>query len=361
MVKRIVYTVFFVAVVGVSTAQQNFIDSLKKIISTTENDTLKLAVLRNMARIYSEINPDSAFNYAENSLSIARRLNLKLEEVSALREMGYALMNMGNYPRSLQAVLSALAIVEDPKSEKRVLTGKFPGDDGLTNRSTNPHAQRMSELGFTHQIMGVLYSNTHNHEKALFHHLQARQSAEQSGNIPLQSIINMTLGRTYLNLKKPDTALISEQKAYDLAIKSGFKNYMGSILLNMGRIYAAQGNTQLATDYYRQSLVASEEQGYIRGVVATNLLLAEYYKKSGKRDSAFQYISDALAAAQSLDAPELLLRSYTALTDYYMAAENNDSTVKYQALIIKINDTLFNDKQAQQFQNIDFKIGRAHV
>jgi signal transduction histidine kinase len=33
---------------------------------------------------------------------------------------------------------------------------------------------------------------------------------------------------------------------------------------------------------------------------------------------------------------------------------NNDSTVKYQALIIKIKDSLFNDKQAQQFQNIDF-------
>ena len=37
-----------------------------------------------------------------------------------------------------------------------------------------------------------------------------------------------------------------------------------------------------------------------------------------------------------------------------MATNNNDSTVKYQALIIKINENLFNSKQAQQFQNIDF-------
>jgi len=354
MVKRIVYTILFFAVAGLATAQQYSIDSLKKVITITDNDTLKLAILRNIARAYSEINPDSALNYTEKSLNIARSLNLKLEEANALREMGYALMNMGNYPRSLQTVLSALAIAEDPESEKKLLTGQYPGDDGLTNRSTNPYAQRMAELGFTHQIMGVLYSNTHNYEKALFHHLQARQSAEQSGNIPLQSIINMTLGRTYLSLKKPDSALISEQKAYELAMKSGFKNYMGSILLNMGRIYAAQGNIQLANDYYRQSLVASKEQNYFRGVVATNLLLAEFYKKSGDRDSAFHYITDALTAAQNLDAPELLLRSYTALTDYYMAAGNNDSAVKYQALIIKINDNLFNSKQTQQFQNIDF-------
>ena len=354
MIKRIVYTIFFIAVANFAGAQQYFIDSLKKESSITQNDSVKLAILRNIARIYSEINPDSAFSYAEKSLGIARRLNLKLEEGSALREMGYALMNMGNYPRSLQTVLSALAIVEDPKSEKRVLTGKFPGDDGLTSRNPMPHAQRLGDLGFLHQIMGVLYANTNNYEKALFHNLQAREKAEQAGNIPLQSIINMTLGRTYLYLKKPDSALISEQKAYELAMKSGFKNYMGSILLNMGRIYAAQGNKQLAIDYYRQSLVASTEQSYFRGVVATNLLLAEFYKQSGNRDSAFHYIKDALTAAQYLESPDLLLRSYTALTDYYRSANINDSAVKYQSLIIRINDSLFNSKQAQQFQNIDF-------
>jgi signal transduction histidine kinase len=52
--------------------------------------------------------------------------------------------------------------------------------------------------------------------------------------------------------------------------------------------------------------------------------------------------------------PDLLLRSYTALSKYYHSTGNNDSIVKYQALMIKIKDSLFNDKQAQQFQNIDF-------
>lgn len=354
VVKRIIYTVLFVVTLKLAAAQQYNIDSLQKELTNTQNDTVKLVLLRNIAWIYSEMNPDSAFSYAEKSLSIARKLNLKLEEGSALREMGYALLNMGNYPRSLQTVLSAIAIVEDPKSEQKVLTGKYPGDDVLINSSLSPHSQRLGELAFNHQILGVLYSNTNNNEKALFHHQQARQKAEQSGNMPLQSITNMTLSRVYLNLKKTDSALISQQKAYDLAIQSGYKRYLGSILLNMGRIYAVQGNRQLANDYYRQSLVASRKQNYFRGVVASNLLLADSYKQSQKRDSVFYYIKDALSVAEYLNAPELLLRSYTALTDYYRTTDNNDSTVKYQALIIKINDSLFNSKQAQQFQNIDF-------
>ena len=100
--------------------------------------------------------------------------------------------------------------------------------------------------------------------------------------------------------------------------------------------------------------MASAENGYFRGVVASNILLADYYILSGKKDSAFSHIKDALTAAQNLDAPELLLRSYTEFTRYYQLEGNNDSTVKYQALIIKINDSFFNSKQTQEFQNIDF-------
>jgi hypothetical protein len=89
-------------------------------------------------------------------------------------------------------------------------------------------------------------------------------------------------------------------------------------------------------------------------------LLADYYTGTGKKDSAFRCIKDALSTAQYLTSPDLLLRSYTALSRYYRSTGNNDSIVKYQALIIKINDSLFNAKQAQQFQNIDFDEQQRH-
>ena len=354
MKKQVTCYLLFMLMASSVFAQQIYIDSFRRKLDITASDTMRLVLLRNLARSYSELNPDSSFFYAEKALSIARRLNFKLDESSALREMGYSLLNRGNYPRSLQTSLSSLAISEDPKSEQKVLVGKFDNDDELMYRTATPHEQRLSELAFTHQIMGVLYANRNNYEKALLHHQHARQYAEMSGNIPLQSIINMTMSRAYLNLKKTDSALISLQKAYDQAMRTGFKRYLGSILLNLGRIYSVKGDTQLANDYYRQSLMASAEHGYFRGVVASNLLLAEFYLQSGKKDSAFLHISGALNAAQNLDAPDLLLRSYTAFTKYYRAVGNNDSTVKYQALIISINDNLFNLKQAQEFQNIDF-------
>ena len=354
MKKHFSYCFVFVFISVSAVAQQEYIDSFKIKASSTSNDTIQLILLRNIARSYSELNPDSSFFYAEKALKVARKLNLKLDEGSALREMGYALLNRANYPRSLQTLLSSRAILENPKSELKVLVGKFPGDDELMYRSAPPHKQRLSELAFLYQIMGVLYANSNNDEKALLHHEIGRQNAEESGNLPLQSIINMTMARAYLNLKKVDSALISLQLAHEQVMQTGFNRYLGSVYLNLGRIYAAKSDTSTANEYYRKSLTASAENGYFRGVVASSILLGEYYLQAGKKDSAFKHIKDALDAAQNLDAPDLLLRSYTAFAHYYQSERNNDSTVKYQALIIKINETIFNLKQRQEFQNIEF-------
>jgi signal transduction histidine kinase len=144
------------------------------------------------------------------------------------------------------------------------------------------------------------------------------------------------------------------QRAYDQAMQVDYKRYLGSILLNLGRIHVTLGHEYLARDYFRKALAASKEFNYYRGVIATSLILSDYYKQSGKKDSTLFYIKDALTVADKLNAPDLLLRSYTAFADYYRTINNSDSAVKYQSLIIKLNDSLFNSKQTQQFQNIDF-------
>jgi len=341
-------------------AQRTNIDSLVQGAKITQNDTTRLIRLIAITRNYAELNPDSSYYYAEISLALARRLRLKFDEAFSLQEMGYAYLNKGNYPRSLQILLSALSILQDPKIEQTILVGKYSGDDDLMYRTASPHLQRLSAIAFTEQSLGVLYSNSNNFQKAWYHHLLGRQIADESGNVVVQSILNLTMNRVYLNLKKNDSALISIKRAYELVMQCGYRRYLGSVYLNMGRTYATLGNQALANEYYRKSLIASADQGYFRGIVASNLLLADYYTGIGKTDSAFGFIKDGLSTALHLNAPDLLLRSYTALSHYYHSTGNNDSIVKYQGLIISMKDSLFNDKQAQQFQNIDFDEQQRH-
>jgi len=356
MMKLIVLLTFFLFSVDLLEAQQLLIDTLKREARITQNDTIRLVWFRTIARYYSEVNPDSAYYYAEKSLEQSRKLKLKFDEGSSLREMGYALVNTGNYPRSLQTLLSALNVLQDQESEQNVFVGKIPGNDNALYSAASPHEQRLSEMAFTHQNLGILYANSNEYDKSLHHLLLARKISEQSGNLALSGGVNLVLNRIYLQLGKKDSAMISIQAAYDLTMQSGYKKYLGGVLLNFGRTYAALGNIPKADEYYRKAAAASAEYGYSRGLVASNFLLADYHFNSGANDSAFHYTKHALSVAQDLNAPDLLLRSYTRLNRYYRIAGNNDSLVKYQALVIKINEVLFNAKQTQEFQNIDFDV-----
>ncbi|HEV8273988.1 MAG TPA: ATP-binding protein [Chitinophagaceae bacterium] len=355
MKRRIIQTVFYLFIANFIVAQQSYIDSLKNKISVCKNDTACMILFGKTADIYSEINPDSAYYYAEKMQAITKKLHLSLEESVALNQMGYALLNKGNQPRALQNILSSIAIGEDPASEKNLLPSTIEPIDEFSDRLVSPHMQRLTRLSRTQQYLGIVYQNATIYEKAISYYRLSLMLGEQTNNSRMLSITYATLGRTYLSLKQPDSALYYLQKAYDNAVLANYNRYIGSILLNIARVYAAEGNIEKAKEYFRRALAESEEHFYYRGVVASNLALAELSKNSGDIDSILYFVRNGLPVASYLNSPDLFMRSYTALADFYKLKGNNDSTVKYQSLIIKIKDSLFNSKNSQEFQNIDFE------
>src|SRR4030095_14444598 len=155
MRKRIVYCVLLISVTTTAVAQQSYIDSLKREIVNVKNDTAQMILFGKVADIYSEINPDSAFHYAEKMQTITKKLNLKLEESVTLNQMSYAMLNKGNQPRALQYILSSIAIGEDPKSEANVLPASYDPIDEFSDRSVSPHMQRLTRLSRTQQYAGI--------------------------------------------------------------------------------------------------------------------------------------------------------------------------------------------------------------
>ncbi len=347
--------ILIMAMPAIGSTQQTHIDSLLNETASTKNDTLKLVNYIRLSDEYSEKNPDSAYYFANKGLGIAQKLNFKLEEAHVAGELSYAQMNMGNYPQALQSLLKGLTIAENPGAEKNIIPANYPEANEFSDRSGTPSHQRIYQIGRLHQYGGIMFSNTGNFDKAFFHLREAEKAAMQLSNKRMLTIIYLTTGRAYLGINKPDSALIFEKKAYDLAVQINYTRYLGSILLNLGRIYASLGNRSLAIEQVKKARSESQNQNYYRGIVASDLLLANFYKQAGEMDSAFHYINDALPISEFLKYPDLMLRSYSALADHYKNKKNNDSLAKYQGLIIKINDSLFNVKQAQQFQNIDFE------
>lgn len=241
LLKRILFILLLVTGAE-GKAQQAVIDSLKHEIARVKNDTMKMVLFNVLAENFTELNPDSSLLYAEKAIALASKMKFKLEEIQGLGSKGYALTNMGNYPRSLQTLLAGIAIAHDPETETNVLTDRYPDDDEFASRKTSAHIQRINRLGRIYQHIGILYTNAGNYRKEISYYFKALDNLKPIGNKPLQSIVNGGLGRAYLELKENDSALFYQELAYRQATEVDYRRYQGSILFNLGSAYLAKGD-----------------------------------------------------------------------------------------------------------------------
>lgn len=355
MILRTIFTICIISVSTIAYGQQRLVDSLKVQLPNISNDTLRLIALGRIISAYREINSDSALTYAAKTVELSRSLKLRLDESFALSEMGYALMNLGRYPRALESYLAAEAISRDPASEKILLPDRFLAFDEFSPRSLPARSQRLSCLSRTLQDMAVLYLNANDYSKGKRICEMAIPLATEAKNLKILSIVYSTLGRAYFFLNKADSALIFQQKSYEYVQRGEYTRYVGTIVLNLGRAYLALGDLENAKKFFKQSVAESAKSNYQRGVVAGNLELAKLFGQANLKDSSFHYATNGVKIASSMAVPELLLRCYRELANYYTSIGKSDSSSKYLSRIVELNDKLVALKQIQEFQNIDFE------
>jgi two-component system NtrC family sensor kinase len=352
-VKNFFITFFLLETYVFAVAQQINIERLTYRYNHTTNDTVRLVVADSLSEAYSEIKPDSSIYYADIAIKLSRDLKFKLNEALGLNLSGYIWLNRGNFTNALKMFSESLKIGEDPKSERNILPDKYSVSLIYTLHIT-PREYRLQVIANTHFNLGLLYENTSNIEKGLFHYAQAIQFGEKTQDKEGVGFAYLNLGRLYLAQMKTDSAIHYIQRAYDISKQVDFAKFSGSCLLNLGRVYLSSGNKKKAIEYLHNAIAVCEQEKYYRGAIAASLILADLNLKEEKSDSGYYYSIMALQKAKELNVPDLLLRSYTAMANYYNKMSNNDSAVKYQSLIIKIKDSLYNSRQVQQFQNLDF-------
>ena len=331
--------------------QQELLESLKHEIANSSNDTLRYVLLDSLSTKYQELSPDSAYYYSARAVELARKLGYKLHEAVSLGKMGYAQTNLGNYPRSLQLLLQALDIANDPQNEESMLPLNY------RNRlwgfsSMRPLRYQAEVQSFLHFFLSILYENINQYDKELAQLNMALRTLEEGRDSAELSNVYYVLGRVYLAKQMPDSTITYEQKSIDFMPSHGETDSSGSYL-TIGKAYLAMGKIEMAANYLRTAYLLSENIPYPRGQIAADLLLSEISLRKNDHDSASYFSNHALGIAQKLKVPDLMLRTYTSLSAVYTAKKKYDSASKYQALIIKLKDSVFNSKQLQQFQNIE--------
>lgn len=323
---------------------QRQLDSLQFVLKNASNDTIRMNVYNKLGIFYLEINFDSSLVYLNQSIPLAQKLKLKINEAGSLGAKGYILYKLGNYPKSLETFLQALKIAEDPASEKQ--TWNLPKD-------RTPQNARLDALGYIYHNMGHLYGATSNTNKQVANYFKAISLAETVQDSFLISLANMNLGNVYLYLNKLDSALFFEQKALRFI---SVRKYEGVILNIIGDIYRQKGNFNQALDNYQKAVQTNKEQNNIASLGDSYNALVELYETLQKADSSLFYASLGLKNAKSIGQPNYIARAYKRLADVYSSQQNRDSTLKYLQLSSALNDSLNNVERQNllDYQNIGF-------
>jgi len=326
---------------------QKQFDSLQTVLKSATNDTILMAVYRDLSRYYGEFKKDSALYFNEQQLLLARKLGLKLWEADALDVAGYMLWNLGNYPRSLQYLLQAIKIADDPETEKNLWRiSKF------TNEQKRRTA-RLTVLGASHYDLGMLYDTTGYVQQKLFHYSEAEKIGKEINDHALLSLVYMNLGTSYLNRNKLDSALSFLQRALACSEKAEFGVYRGYILNEIGRTYLLKEN-DLAKEYFSKSILTNVEQGNLNDLADSYLSLADFFIKTSNEDSSLYYVKKGLNLYQTTGDRKGVITAYNFLFSIYTLRNNLDSAFKYQGLAMASKDSLYDTEKIKNFQNIGF-------
>ena len=334
--------------------EQKQLNDLHLALKNAANDTIRMDVYLQLGSYYSEINRDSSLFYYEHSLPIALKLKLKLYEAIVLaNHRAYILLVMGNYPKSLESLLQALKIAEDPTSEN--IVWKLPW---YLSRGQTPRNARIDVLANTYHILGHLHGRTGNREKQISSYLLAISLADSIQDTGLNAVASNVLGGVYFNLNKLDSALLFEKKALTLfsKLEPDQRKYEGAAFTNIGNVYHKKGNYNLSMDAFLNAEKINKEHNNLIGLGQVYISLSSLYQTINKPESSLMYATKALETYKIVGQSRGIADAYFSLSSVYEEQERTKNAFVYLKLATAIRDSLNNveRKNLLAYQNLGF-------
>ncbi len=343
-------------------------DSIKSVIKTLKDDSVKVIALNDLSSLLWKSHPDQAIEYANEARDLGYKINYKTGVAYALKNIGMGYYTKGKYIDVLESWQQSLAVFDSI------------GDKiGVSNLLNN---------------LGAVYFNQGDDVRAIEYYLRSLKVAEEIGDTLRIASALLNIGNVYLN--KDETLDISLEylfRGLALAKEIGDQDAIGNASVNIGEIYLRRDNYDSALYYFEKSLTAYEIDGSGSGPYALNNI-GKVYTKIGIYDSAITHhneaykiaeqINDKLQMAQSLlglanaynkkqnyleavssykqaeiitkeiGATKELKEVYEGISQVYAEIHDFTKAYKYQALVTKINLDIYNTENDKKIERLQF-------
>ncbi len=318
------------------------LDSLKRALTRTENDTLVVGTYAEMFWEYYGIYNDSALILAKKATKYSENNNYTLGLVDGYRLTGMAYAQLSNYPEALKFQQMALKKCEETKSLQRKA-------NILNNLST-------------------IYQELKDYKTALYYQSQCLDLCLKLKIMEGVSSSYGNMGNIYKNLKQIRPALKYYEKSLAIDKKNGNPRGYANSLGNIGSIYATLPDSirrsfklsesekyNKALKYYNLSLQIRDSLGFTAGIISSYISIGNVYLELNNFEKAIDYFSRALNLAEETGSLDQQKSCYEGLYQCYKKTGRvNDALFAFEKSDM-LKDSILNSAQFDELNQLKTK------
>ncbi len=345
-----------------SAAQDNETDSLRALLLTSREDTVKVNTLLALSSNLCWSSPLEAIQLGTEAKDLAGQLNFKKGVAYALKYIGMGNYYQGKYPETINYWKQSLATFEsinDSTGVANMLNNigavyNNVGDDARALELYLKSLKISEEINDSLRLLtaminiGLIYlKKPATLDKAGQYSLEALRLSEKLGDLDAIGTASVNLGEVYFEKGDYPMALAF----YEQSLEAFEKSKTGNVpytLSNIGKVYTKWGNYNEAIKYQQQAFDMAKKLDAKLDMTQTLLGLAGTYKQKGDIESAFAYFKQAQQMAQEIGATYELREAYKGLALSYAEISDYKNAFLYQNLVTSIMDTIFSENTQKQ-------------
>jgi len=311
-----------------SRAQQREIDSIKSILPTLAEDSVKVRCYLQLCTLYRGLSNDGIVEYAQKALMLANVIDYKKAKGNAYNILAFASHRKGNLTEASNYQMKARDIYVDLKD-------------------TTAIACASSNIGLLYFTSGQIEESIPYFKEAYF--LSAVTSNQQ---LVLQILFN--LGCVYRDLDKDSVSLSYLNKALLLSQEIDDKYMRSSILSEIGKMYYKLGDLTKAMPYLTRALEAENgEHPSARYEILINF--AQVYCATARYKLAIESGEKALALAKKVDDRSAISVCYEQLSLAYAGVNNFEKAFHYHVQFKQMQDSLMSVRNVMALKKLNNK------
>ena len=349
-------------------------DSLKNLIKSVKNDSIKIYCLYHLANLYEQNNPDSTEYFLKEAVKEAKKGSNDYMIIQSQINIGTYYSNKGIYEKAFESFRAGLSLSEKLGDVEEIAfcnmyigeiymyQSNYPKSLDLLqsavktfeaiDKTRDEHRLKKGIVNSYNNI-GTIHAENGNFKQANDYFKKALAVEEKNGDKLVIAGCNNNIGNVYYMQGDYSSAIDYYKKALKIAEELQDKSSMSERYNNLGVVYTEINKYGEAIDYYEKSFDIDKELGDLKGMslVSGNIALLKIYQK--KYNEAILYAEQSISIAKKIGALDEEKCAYEYLATTYDSLKNFEQACKYLKLFKLMNDSIFNIESARQVKEME--------